>query len=126
MASDCMSLNIMFDPHDMYPQSYHPIETESTRNFRGTAPYYSRTRRPCKYYWIDFGLSRRYDTDNINPLEEPIFGADRTVPEFQEDASVARNPFHTDVYYLGYLIKRDFLQVNVASTREPHRANLLT
>ena len=116
----------MFDPHDMYPQSYHPVSTESTPNFRGTARYYSRTRRPCKYYWIDFGLSRRYDADSVNPLEEPIFGADRTVPEFQEDASVPRNPFHTDVYYLGNLVRKDFLQVSVASTRDPHPPNLLT
>ncbi|KAI0745169.1 hypothetical protein C8Q76DRAFT_638697 [Earliella scabrosa] len=107
---DCMTLNIMLDPREMYPQLYHFVATDSTPDYRRTAPHYSRTRRPCKYYWTDFGLSRQYDLDNSHPLEEPILGGDRTVPEFQEDASTPRNPFHTDVYYLGNLIREDFLQ----------------
>ena len=111
--SDCMTLNIMLDPHEMYPQLYHFVATHSTRDNRKDASYYSRTRRPPKYYWTDFGLSRQYDPDNVNPLEEPIIGGDRTVPEFQEDPSIFRNPFHTDVYYLGNLIREDFLQASM-------------
>ena len=111
-----MTLNIMMDPHPMYPELYHFVSIDTKRNFRGRARYYSRTRRPCKYYWTDFGLSRRYAPDNTNPLEIPIIGGDRTVPEFQEDEGAPRNPFHTDVYYLGNLIREDFLEVGVQSS----------
>ncbi|KAI0744029.1 hypothetical protein C8Q80DRAFT_1107223 [Daedaleopsis nitida] len=107
---DCMNLNIMMDPHPMYPELYHFIMIDERRDYRGTAAHYSRTRRPCKYYWTDFGLSRRYDPAETNPLEYPILGGDRTVPEFLEDEHIPRNPFHTDVYYLGNLIREDFIQ----------------
>ena len=109
--SDCMTLNIMFDPRGMYPKLYHFVSTDWTRDYRKRAPHYSRTRRPCKYYWTDFGISRRHDADSTNPLEIPILGGDHTAPEFHEDESMPRNPFHTDIYYLGNLIREDFLQV---------------
>ncbi len=108
-----MSLNIMFDPRPMYPRLYHFVLNYKARDFRGTAPHYSRTRRPCKYYWTDFGLSRRYKAEVMHPVEIPILGGDRTVPEFIDDESVPRNPFPTDVYYLGNLIREDFLQVGL-------------
>ncbi len=103
----------MLDPTPMYPKLYHFVVINETRDCLKSAPYYSRTRRPCKYYWTDFGLSRRYKADDNNPLEIPILGADRTVPEFIEDESVPRNPFYTDVYYLGNLIREDFLRVGL-------------
>ena len=36
--------------------------------------HYSRTQRPVKYYFVDFGISRRYNPDDGPPLEYPIFG----------------------------------------------------
>lgn len=106
-----MTLNIMLDPHDMYPNLYHLVATDSNRDYKRDARHYSRTRRPCKYYWTDFGLSRRYEPDNLNPLEVPILGGDKSVPEFKEDETIPRNPFPTDVHYLGNLIREDFIQV---------------
>ena len=35
--SDCMTLNIMLDPHEMYPQLYHFVATHSTRDNRKDA-----------------------------------------------------------------------------------------
>ena len=106
-----MTLNIMMDPHNMFPDLYHFVSKHSNRTFDGKARYFTRTRRPCKYYWTDFGLSCRYEPDESNPLEDPILGGDRSVPEFKEDETIPRNPFYTDVYYLGNLIREDFLQV---------------
>ncbi|KAG1767444.1 hypothetical protein EDD22DRAFT_875894 [Suillus occidentalis] len=83
--SDCMWMNIMMDAKDLYVEPYHP------------------------YYIIDFGLSRRYDASEENPREYPIFGGDKTVPEFQNDSNVPLNPFPTDVYYLGNVIREQFL-----------------
>lgn len=75
----------MMDAFNMYLEGYHPVETRRVRkgDFTKMAPCDSRTLRAPKYYLIDFGLSRRYDPNNTAPLELPILGADRTVPEYQ-------------------------------------------
>ncbi|KAL6303554.1 kinase-like domain-containing protein [Sparassis latifolia] len=108
---DCMTLNIMMDPLPMYPHLYHPASVDSNRQFTGNAKRYTRTRRPTKYYLVDFGLSRKYNPDDGPPEELPILGGDKSVPEFQgEGYNVASDPFPTDIYYLGNMIRKDFLQ----------------
>ena len=64
-----------------------------------------------QYYFIDFGLSRRYDPIDVSPLEYPVIGDDKTVPESRDDPDTPRNPFHTDVYCVGNLIRVSFLEV---------------
>ncbi|KAF4622391.1 hypothetical protein D9613_009142 [Agrocybe pediades] len=96
----------------------HAYPSQSSRDFNihnlmmdcsiGPAKYYTRTQRPPKYYIIDFGLSRQYDASNTAPLEDIIHGGDRTVPEFQTSVD-PQNPFWTDVYYAGNLIREAFL-----------------
>ncbi|TFK57847.1 hypothetical protein BDN72DRAFT_782802, partial [Pluteus cervinus] len=73
------------------------------------AKAFTRTQRPPKYYFIDFGLSRQYDASETNPLEEPIMGGDRTVPEFKTDKEMF-NPFHTDIYYIGNMIREYIIE----------------
>ncbi|KAG1885163.1 hypothetical protein F4604DRAFT_1648090 [Suillus subluteus] len=106
---DCMSRNIMMDAKDLYPEPYHPAQPHMKRDFSGYANHLTRTQRPPKYYLIDFGLSRRYDATEKNPLEYPIFGGDKSVPEFQKNINVPINPFPTDIYYLGNVIREQFL-----------------
>ena len=108
-----MLLNIMLDPRNMYPDMYHPAFESMSRDYKKPAKYYTRTRRPTKYYWIDFGLSSRYSDDHGAPLEIPILGGDRSVPEFQGDEATLRNPFPTDVYYLGNIVREEFIQVSI-------------
>ena len=109
---DCMNLNIMMDPTNIFPNMYHPKSDRRNLNFRGKAKYYTRTARPTKYFFIDFGLSRKYEPGNSEPREDPIQGGDKTVPEFQgEGIYQPSNPFPTDIYYLGNLIREDFLHV---------------
>ncbi|OAX33044.1 hypothetical protein K503DRAFT_869802 [Rhizopogon vinicolor AM-OR11-026] len=110
---DCMLWNIMMDAKDLYVEPYHPVKPGMKRDFSGHAKHYTRTQRPPKYYFIDFGLSRRYSADEDNPLEYPIFGGDKSVPEFQNNADVPLNPFPTDVYYLGNVIREEFLNTKV-------------
>lgn len=105
-----MSPNIMMDPKPTYPNSFHPIVTLRNRNYKGSAKHYTRTARPTKYYLIDFGLSLKYPP-NSYPIALPIFGGDRTVPEFQTNPCGVYNPFPTDVYYIGNMIREDFLKV---------------
>lgn len=80
------------------------------RDFSGFAKFNTRTERPVKYYFIDFGLSRRYDHSIVHPIEIPIWEGDKEVPEFQ-DSNELCDPFATDVFYIGNAIKKDFLDV---------------
>ncbi|KAF8838515.1 hypothetical protein BDN67DRAFT_971432 [Paxillus ammoniavirescens] len=106
---DCTSRNLMFDPRNLYPNFFHPMETSLKRDYTGPAKHLTRTQRSPKYYHVDFGLSRRYDPSDTNPKEEPIFGGDKQVPEFQNSIEPC-NPFPTDVFYIGNVIRNDFIQ----------------
>jgi hypothetical protein len=117
---DCNSNNIMMDASDMYPDGFHPMWPDKTPDFKGSAKYYTRTQKPPKYYFLDFGISRRYDSANGPPLEGPIIGGDKTVPEFQGEKEFERSdPFPTDVYYIGNMVRRDFLMVGSIIPRFP-------
>ncbi len=107
-----MNLNIMMDPRNMYPDMFHPRLPHRARGWKGRAKYYSRTARPTKYYIIDFGLSLKFDPKDGPPIAYPIEGGDKTVPELQHRSGWRnRDPFPTDVYYIGNMIREDFLQV---------------
>jgi len=106
---DCMDLNIMMDPKPIFPNGYHPSADVLKPNGRGTATYHTRTARPTRYYLIDFGLSRKYAQHDTSPREYPIWGGDKTVPEFQHSDN-ACDPFPTDIYYIGNMIRESFLQ----------------
>ncbi|KAH9937743.1 hypothetical protein B0H21DRAFT_758128 [Amylocystis lapponica] len=109
---DCMSLNVMVDPSSMYPKMYHPTAGLRTLDYKGTAKYYSRTERPSKYYYVDFGHALKFDPADGPPVQVPLFGGDKSVPEFQgEGAREPGDPFPVDVYYLGNLIREDWLKI---------------
>ncbi|KAF9544085.1 hypothetical protein CPC08DRAFT_770112 [Agrocybe pediades] len=58
---------------------------------------------------MDFGISTQYSPDEKAPLAATILGEDKTVPEFQ-NSMAPQDPFHTDVYYAGNLVRELFLQ----------------
>ena len=82
-----------------------------TKECSGRAKHFTRTHKPPKYYFIDFGISRRYEPSNTDPREVPIWGGDKEVPEFQ-NSNEPRNPFPTDIFYISNAIKMDFLWVS--------------
>ena len=100
------------DPTPILPNMFHPQRPWMTRDVKKDIRPYTRTVRPVKYYFADFGLSQQFDADVENPLAVPICGGDRTVPEFQTDQVTPRNPFPTDIYYMGNLVRRHFMQVS--------------
>ena len=106
-----MTRNIMLDPSHLYPESFHPMKIDMNKECSGRAKHFTRTQKPPKYYFIDFGISRRYEPSNTDPREVPIWGGDKGVPEFQ-NSNEPRNPFPTDIFYISNAIKMDFLWVS--------------
>ncbi|KIK80108.1 hypothetical protein PAXRUDRAFT_833708 [Paxillus rubicundulus Ve08.2h10] len=105
---DCIGLNIMMDAEILYDEPFHPLRPNRKRDLSGLASRRTRTERPPKYFFIDFGISGHYDASNKDPFEDSIWGGDKSVPEFQH-SDEPRNPFPTDVYYLGNMIREDFM-----------------
>ena len=106
-SSDCTANNIMLDPSQMYPSGFHPVKINRKKNFKGKATAYTRTQRPPRYILIDFGLSRQYPSREV--VDDPLRGGDKTAPEHQSYRP--SNPFHTDIYYIGNLIRDHFMAV---------------
>jgi hypothetical protein len=100
----------MLDPSGLYPFSYNPIFPNKSVDLKSRARHFSRRQRPPKYYFIDFGLSRRYTSEERPPSEPIINGADKSPPEHNGEADSC-DPFPTDIYYLGNTVQKDFLQV---------------
>ena len=59
-------------------------------------------QRPPHYYLIDFGFSRQYHSRRT--LDIPLRGGDKSAPEHRN--ATRCNPFYTDVYYLGNLVRQ--------------------
>ncbi|KAF8465816.1 hypothetical protein JB92DRAFT_3062358 [Gautieria morchelliformis] len=111
-ARDCTGRNIMMDARKLYPNGFHPINIDFDYKRNRFARHWTRTERPPKYLLIDFGLSGFYDPKHGPPLDLPVRGIDRTAPEVQGDKyNELSNPFATDIYYLGNMIKMEFVDV---------------
>ncbi|KAJ7071939.1 hypothetical protein C8F01DRAFT_1243039 [Mycena amicta] len=108
--------NIMMDGDRLYPGGFHPhiVNQDRALDGKSTARHYTRTRKPVKYYFIDFGLSRRYTPEQVaapGGLWEPIIkGGDKTPPEHNEEGRFEANPFATDIYYVGNVIRQHFTE----------------
>ncbi|PBK75026.1 hypothetical protein ARMSODRAFT_971006 [Armillaria solidipes] len=85
------------------PAEYRPSRKDLKYDYSGPALYYRRTERPPKYYFIDFGLSKRYKADDL-PVLDLVHGGDQTVPEAIDITSIC-DPFAVDVYYLGNALR---------------------
>jgi hypothetical protein len=100
----------MMDASPMYPKLWHAVKTDRTPDLKGKAPHSTRTQRPTRYYLIDLGISRKYENREDAVNEPIIVGGDKSAPEHQGDVYEC-DPFPTDVYYLGNMIREHFLEV---------------
>jgi len=109
---DCTHNNIMMDGSPLYSTPFHPVDNTMKRDYSGKVSHRSRTQAPVKYYLTDFGISRRYQPEDFPVLEGPILAGDRSAPEFKAasdyDEPPDCDPFPTDVYYIGNMIREDF------------------
>lgn len=106
-----MDKNIMMDPAPLMPKLFHPQMTNRSLDRKHGVKSHTRTSRPTKYYVIDFGLSGVYDPSNAPPVDAPVAGGDRTVPEFQNEDCALHEVYPTDIYYIGNMVRECFLQV---------------
>ena len=90
----------------MFPDGHHFKKNLRKPDLSGPAKFYTRTQRPSKYFIIDFGMSRRYESDNDSPVE----------PTVTENGVQLQNPFQVDIYLAGELIRQVFLDVSQASS----------
>ncbi|KAJ3891694.1 hypothetical protein GG344DRAFT_76683 [Lentinula edodes] len=112
---DCARNNMGMDANSMYTRQYHPIEQKKRYNWSGRALHHSRTRCPPRYYFIDFGRSVMYDPSEPRPLEYALKSGGYTPPE--GDADIPCDPFATDVYILGTMIRTSFLDGDINRSR---------
>lgn len=99
----------MMDAKSMYSDGFHPVYIGRDRSNTQRARHYTRSQRPPKYYFIDFGISS-YFPPGCDPLVVGRDGRDSEVPELSD--TVPYNPFKTDVFIIGNLLKRDFAFVS--------------
>ena len=101
----------MMDGSNLCIDAFHPVDPIMKRDFSGFARFKTRTERPPKYYFIDFGLSCRFNSI-FNAFDLPAKAGDSEVPELL-NYSCPSNPFPIDVFCMGNTIKRDFLVVSI-------------
>ena len=120
LLRDFHLMNIMMNADPLYTVPFHPVSKNRRRDWKGyVRPSYTRTERPVQYHIIDFGLSIKYDSVDPPPMEIPVLGGDKSLPEFVGDdpadpfsgLSKPYNPFPADVYCVGSWIRGEFLVV---------------
>jgi hypothetical protein len=110
-----MHLNTMMDATPIYPEPFHPTMNTRLCDFSdkkwigNELEHYTRTEKPVN---ISLSTSRYFAvaTQSSPPLEYPILGGDKSVPEFRISVEPC-NLFPTDIYYLGNTIRRTLLDV---------------
>ncbi|KAH8107784.1 hypothetical protein BXZ70DRAFT_912609 [Cristinia sonorae] len=109
VAYRCSTMEMMLDPVSLYPEMYHPIAPGRSRDLSSQAHHTTRTVQPSKYYFTDFGNAKKYKPDDDRLAGPVSMGLQQQPPEFRH-SSQAQDPFPTDVYYLGDMIRRELIQ----------------
>ncbi|KAI0077232.1 hypothetical protein K474DRAFT_1675023 [Panus rudis PR-1116 ss-1] len=104
---DPAAANIMMDGGPLYPKGHHPVRMDYTPDALFDAPHYSRTERPVKYSFIDFGISSRFKPGQPRAVVGTK-GRDKSPPEMSDD--IPYDPFPLDVFVLGHLYYEEFIE----------------
>ena len=101
------------DAEQLFPDDHHPVYPLHDITMCGSARCLRRRdvfkTHPVRYLFIDF-----QSTDYFNPSEKvrTTFGQDRELPECR-DSREFYSPFPIDVYTLGNVYKKSFLEACV-------------
>ncbi|KAI0800216.1 kinase-like domain-containing protein [Fomes fomentarius] len=99
--------NIMMDARPLYPDGYHPVHQNYTRDALYRVSPLSRLQNPVRYYFIDFGLSTRFPPDASSYVVGEI-GRDTDVPELSDH--VPYDAFKVDIFSMGNVYHKEFEQ----------------
>ena len=101
----------MMDPTPLLSDVPHPNDLHRSYDFQHKVKARTRTEHPPKYYYIDFGLSDKFDPGEPHTARFNI-GGDKSVPEYADLSGTGMfNPFYADIYTLGNLVREHFIQV---------------
>ncbi|KAF9252462.1 hypothetical protein L218DRAFT_951959, partial [Marasmius fiardii PR-910] len=106
LTSDIKNDNIMMDGRPLFDADVHPTNFMRTYDWKKLPACKSRTKRPVKYYYIDFDACEKYDPSAGSARKAEPFGGDDTVPEFWQNPGKPYDPFAVDVYRIGNVIRR--------------------
>ena len=94
----------------LFPGGFHPYLQLMTPDILHRAKYlYRRDVRLIKYYFIDFGISLRFNESDTNRLVYGFKGMDREVPELFD--GLKYDPFPLDIFILGNFYRRTLVEV---------------
>ncbi|KAL5530900.1 hypothetical protein ACEPAG_3776 [Sanghuangporus baumii] len=107
---DCSVLNIMMDARKLFPRGFHPTASLFDASGKNLArPRRRRDVTSIKYYFIDFGISSRFDDATEPRMVTGEDCQDKQLPEIY--LGKPYSPFPVDVFLLGNLFKHDLVKV---------------
>ncbi|KAH9479885.1 hypothetical protein JR316_0008518 [Psilocybe cubensis] len=102
--------NIMVDARDLYPKGYHFVRKNESVDLKGRARYRTRTQKPAKYYIVGYEQAQHCDLDKFTEKLDPVrYRLESPTSHFLLDSEDTPDPFATDVFYIGNLIRYYFL-----------------
>ena len=97
------------DAKALYPKGFHPVYPHNLPDLSDDAPTLPRALFAVKYYFVDFGISSYIPPDSQEQHVLGDFGRDQDVPELS--TTVPYDPFKVDVFILGNLFEKVFIEV---------------
>lgn len=105
----------MVDARDLYPKGYHFVRKNKSVDLKERARCHTRTQRPTKYYIIGYEQAQCYKPvgECKERLYPDLYRLASPTSRFQLDSEDSPDPFATDVFYIGNLIRYYFLDVSL-------------
>ena len=113
----------MMDARPLYPEGHHPVRRNYTPDSMHRISPLSRSDRPVRYYYIDFGLSVQFPP-GVSPYVLGDVGRDAEVPELSE--VIPYDAYKADIYALGNLFYKEFHEVCPSPSHLPLCCGLTT
>ncbi|KAH9886277.1 kinase-like domain-containing protein [Cubamyces lactineus] len=104
---DIAAANVMMDATPIYPDGYHPVRLHRAPDAIHDANPLSRMDHPVKYFYVDYGLSVRFQEGAV-PLVRGKVGRDTDIPEMSSEEPY--DAFKADIYALGNLFDKEIAQ----------------
>lgn len=100
------------DASGMFPRGHHPYLQHMLADMSGNAPFVPRpaARPPVKYFYVDFGISSKFQPDEDSRLVLGTLGRDQDVPELSD--STPYDPFKVDVFLIGNVLRKEMHDVS--------------